>query len=507
MIPSLYAAFDLGASSARLFSGRMQGGRLLASLVSRLPNKPVRLPDGLHWDLLRVYQGMLEGLTELSGRSGDKVLSVGIDSWGVDYGLLDADGHLLGEPFHYRDARTSGQLERAEGLAGPGWLFYATGTREMEINTVIQLLADQGSAAYNSATTLLMVPDLLAYFLTGERRFERTMASTTQLVDVRTGRLADEVFSTLGLRKDLFAPPIEPGEAYGPVLASVATSVELRSPATVVAVASHDTASAVLAVPASAGDVAYVSCGTWSLVGLELERPVINDEARRAGFSNELGAFGTVRFLRNVMGLWMLQECERSWARSGREWATADLVAEAAGCPPFASLVDVDDPQFARPGNMPERVREACTKNGERVPTTDPELVRCLLDSMALAVASALDDAQRCSGRTVSVVHIVGGGSANRLLVELIAAATSLRVEAGPVEASAVGNLLVQMHATGQVGDREEMGVVVAGSFPSRRYQPDKALADRARAARRRYDDLAAARLGPWPPAMGQARA
>ncbi|MGC8628222.1 MAG: rhamnulokinase [Acidimicrobiales bacterium] len=484
----------MGASNTRLFTGRLQQGRLVTSLVMRQPTRPVRLPSGLHWDLPSVHQALLEGLAEVSRQAAGEPLTVGIDSWGVDYGLLDTEGRLLGLPFHYRDSRTEGQLGLAEALVGPGGLFEATGTHEMEINTVFQLMAEQGSAAYEAAAVLLMVPDLMAYFLTGQRRFERTIASTSQLVDVRTGKVAHGLLRRLGLRTDLFAAPVSPGEAYGPVLEDVAESVELRSPTSVVAVASHDTASAVLAIPAKSANFAYVSSGTWSLVGLELPEPVINDKACQAGFSNELGAFGAVRFLRNVMGHWMLQECERSWALAGRKTSTAQLVAEAATYPPFATVIDVDDPMFSQPGNMPARIRAACAKNHEPAPETDAGLARAVLDSMALAVASALDDAQDCAGRSVDVVHVVGGGSANDLLLSLIAAASGLEVVAGPVEASAIGNLLVQLHATGQVAGRSEMRALVARSFPTKSYQPDPDLLRLARAARRRYDQLVEAR-------------
>ncbi len=268
--PQLHAAIDLGASSARLFAGRLEADGLVASEVARLPNGPVRLPDGLHWDVLRIHQGMLEGLAVLS-RQTDGPLWVGIDGWGVDYGLLDGAGHLLGPPFHYRDQRTVGRLDQAAQLVGAGRIYDATGIQEMEINTMFQLMAERGSAAYGAASHLLLVPDLLAYFLTGERRFERTNASTTQLVDVRTGNLVEWVLPLLGLRTDVFAPAVQPGEMIGPILAEVAASVEMASPVSVVAVGSHDTASAVLAAPAQVDDFAYVVCGTWSLVGLELE--------------------------------------------------------------------------------------------------------------------------------------------------------------------------------------------------------------------------------------------
>lgn len=346
----------------------------------------MQLPDGLHWDLLRIYQGMLEAVGQLFRDAAEGPLWVGIDSWGVDYGLLDASGHLLGPPFHYRDNRTEGRLEELDRLVGLEQLYEATGIHEMALNTICQLLAERGSGAYSVASHLLLVPDLLAYLLTGERRLERTNASTTQLVDARTGELVEWLFPLLGLRRELFAPPVQPGEHYGQMLPEVAASVGMAHPPVVVAVTSHDTASAVLAVPALTESFAYVVSGTWSLVGMELDAPVISEASWRANFSNELGYGGTVRFLKNVMGHWMLQECERCWALEGRSVRLVDLLAEAEACPPFRSLVDTADPVFAVPGDMPRLVRSACERSGEPVPESDGALVRCLLDSMALAI-------------------------------------------------------------------------------------------------------------------------
>lgn len=491
--PYAHAAIDLGASSARLFGGRLRDGRLVASEVTRLPNGPVRLPDGWHWDILRIYQGMLEGLAELSRQVDGQPVWAGIDGWGVDYGLLDSAGHLLGLPFHYRDGRTQGYRRRAAEIVGPGRIYEATGIQEMEINTLYQLMAehDQHSAGYRAAATLLMVPDLLAYFLTGEARFELTNASTTQLVDARTGHVVDWLLRDLGLRSDLFAARVQPGEIVGQMLEEVAASVELQSPLSVISVASHDTASAVLAVPAAVEDFAYVVSGTWSLVGFELDRPVIDEASRQANFSNELGADGTVRFLRNAMGHWMLQECERTWARAGSPRDMGKVLAEARRRPPFQSLVDTAHPDFGRPGNMPAVVRAVCTQTGEPVPDGDADLVRCILDSMALAIAATLAEAERCAQRTAAVVHVVGGGVGNDLLLELVAAATGLPVVAGPVEASAIGNLLVQLRAAGLVGDRREMRALVAASFPLKTVTPDPDLSQSARRARRRLTAIA----------------
>ncbi|HMK96186.1 MAG TPA: FGGY-family carbohydrate kinase, partial [Acidimicrobiales bacterium] len=461
-------------------------GRLRTTEVVRLANRPVRLPDGWHWDVLRVHQKVLEGLAELSRQVDGGPLWVGFDGWGVDYGLLDDDGRLLGLPFCYRDERTAGCLARASSVLGPGRAYNATGIQEMEINTLFQLMAERSSAAYASATRLLMLPDLLAYFLTGVARFERTNASTTQFVDVRTGKIVDWLLEALGLRTDLFVPSIEAGEVLGPALREVTESAELRSPLSVVAAASHDTASAVLAVPASVDDFAYVVSGTWSLVGFEIDRPVIDETTLQANFSNEVGFGGTIRFLRNAMGHWMLQECERTWAQAGRPADLPRLLAEAALLPPFRSLVDTSATEFSRPGTMPERVRRACRRDGQPVPESDAQVVRCIVDSIALAIAATLEDAERCAHRKASIVHVVGGGVGNELLLELLAATTGLEVVAGPVEASAIGNLLVQLSAAGLVSDRAEMRALVAASFPVRTVRPRPELSRAARSARER---------------------
>jgi rhamnulokinase len=432
---------------------------------------------------------MLEGLGRLYRELDDGALCVGVDSWGVDYGLVDGDGRLLGPPFHYRDERTAGCMAELDQVVGLGPLYEATGTQAMPFNTICQLMAERDSTAYRAASHLLMVPDLLAYLLTGQRRLERTIASTTQLVDARTGAFVEWLFPVLGLRRDMFGTSIEAGEPYGDMLAVVAGSVGITTPPSVMAVASHDTASAVLAVPAVTDNFAYVSSGTWSLVGLELAAPVITEASRKANFSNELGYGGTVRFLKNVMGYWMIQESERAWARQGRPVRLAEVFGEAEACPPFRSLVDTTEPVFAAPGDMPGRVREACAAAGEPVPESEAELVRCVLDSVALAVCSTLEEAQRCAGKHVSVLHVVGGGSANRLFLSLLAACSGLPVVAGPTEATAIGNLLVQLRGAGKVADHAEMRQLVARSFPIVHVSPDPDLARAARQARRRSPD------------------
>lgn len=482
--PDIYAAMDLGASSVRLMAGRLVDEKLLVEEVVRLPNRPTWLTGGLHWELAAIYQGLLEGLAHLERQAPGKVVSMGIDGWGNDYGLLDADGRLMGLPFHYRDHRTRGRIEQADRLVGLSRIYRATGIQVMAFNTLYQLLAERESAAYQAAAQLLLVPDLIAYLLTGERRVERTNASTTQLVDARTGCLVDWMLELLDIRRDLFPAPIEPGEPFGEVLPDVAQSFGLLARPLVVAVASHDTASAVLAAPARGQSFAYVISGTWSLVGLELEAPVINDESLHSNFSNELGVEGTVRFLRNTMGHWMFQECARTWNEAGRRVDLQEVFATAEHCSPFRSLVDTGIAEFAEPGDMPARVRAACSRTGQPVPESDPELVRCILDSMALAIAEAVSEVGRLACWEPDVVHVLGGGAANRLMLSLVAAATGREVLAGPVEGSSVGNILVQVQEAGHFQGRAELRELVRRSFPLTRVMPDAnlmALADRAR--------------------------
>lgn len=482
----IYGAMDLGASSVRLMAGQLVNDKLVLEEIVRLPNRPTWMTGGLRWDLVAIYQGLLEGVAQLSRGALGELVSLGIDGWGNDYGLLDGDGQLIGLPFHYRDQRTRGRVEQADRLVGLSRIYQATGIQVLAFNTLYQLLAERESAAYQSAAQLLLVPDLMAYFLTGERRLERTNASTTQLVDARTGRLVDWMLEVLGLRRDLFPAPISPGEPLGELRADVAQNLGLRGRPLVTAVASHDTASAVLAAPATGESFAYVISGTWNLVGLELEVPVINEESLRANFSNELGIEATVRFLRNVMGHWMLQECGRTWSQAGRRVDRQELFAAAELCAPFRSLVDTGIAEFAQPGDMPTRVRAACTRTGEPVPETDAELVRCILDSMAVAIAEAVSEASRLACRDPDVVHVLGGGAANWLLMSLVAAATGREVLAGPVEGSSVGNILVQLQVAGYVKGRAALRELVRRSLPPARVMPDASLAALAERARDR---------------------
>jgi rhamnulokinase len=434
-----FAAVDLGASSGRVMVGRVEPGSLYLDQAHRFANEPVRAGGTLYWDILSLYRGVLEGL-----RSAGAVASIGVDSWAVDYGLIDASGALLGNPVHYRDSRTDGVAERVAATIGEDKLYAMTGLQRLPFNTLYQLVAAAGTPVMELAQQLLLIPDLIAYWLTGELGAEVTNASTTQLLDVRAGEWAAPLLAEFGLRASLLPPLRAPGTVIGPVLADLAVP---GSP-DVVAVGSHDTASAVVGVPAASEHFAYISCGTWSLVGVELDAPVLTEASRRANFTNEGGVDGTIRYLRNVMGLWPLQEFMRASGRTD----VAGVLREAAREPAFAAVIDLDDPAFLPPGDMSARIAAACRRSGQPVPSSPAATARCIVDSLALAHRRAVREVQELSGRHVDAVHVVGGGALNALLCQLTADACGLPVLAGPVEATALGNILVQARAAGTIG-------------------------------------------------------
>jgi rhamnulokinase len=427
-------------------SAAVTGGRIELTQVHRFPNRPVRVAGTLHWDILALYRGVLDGL-----RAAGPAESVGIDSWAIDYGLLDAAGRLIGNPVHYRDARTNRFTARVDP-------YEVTGLQFLQFNTVNQLLTER----LDQAETMLLIPDLLGYWLTGAIGAERTNVSTTGLYDVTRREWAWDLFDKLNLPHRLFP---EISSESTPLRADVAEEIGYTTAVT--KVASHDTASAVVAVPAETGRFAYISCGTWSLVGVELPAPVLTEESRLANFTNEAGIDGTTRYLRNVMGLWILQECLRAWGEPDLEPLLAE--AETAGTD---TVIDPDDPSFLPPGDMPGRIAAYCARTGQRAPQGRAQVVRCILQSLALAYQRAVADAVRLSGRPVEVVHLVGGGSLNTLLCRLTADATGLPVVAGPVEAAALGNALVQARARGLVGDLAEMRDLVRRSAGVRTYEP-----------------------------------
>ena len=459
--------------------GRVGPNQLELTEIHRFPNEPVRLPDGLHWDILRLYREVLAGLRE-AARAADGLVSIGIDSWAIDYGLLDEAGSLLGNPYHYRDERNAAAVGPVHDVISPADLYARTGLQFLPFNTIYQLGAARGSAALEAARTMLLIPDLLGYWLSGVRVAEVTNASTTALLDVHRRSWDRELIASLGFTPSLFAPLGAPGDVIGPVRDGVRAETGVAADTLLTLVGSHDTASAIVGVPADDTPFAYIACGTWSLVGVELEQAVLTEESRRANFTNEGGVDDRIRYLRNVMGLWLLQELLRTWELEGSPEHLPALLIAASELPAGGPVIDPDDPVFLPPGDMPGRIAEACRQLDRPVPETRVGLVRCILDSLAAAYGRAVRDAARLSGRSVNVVHLVGGGARNSLLCQLTADACEVPVLAGPVEATALGNVLVQARARGLLaGELETLRALVRATQDIRRYEPRTSLARR----------------------------
>jgi rhamnulokinase len=439
------AGVDLGASGGRVIAARVGNDGVELHEVSRFPNAPVHAGGTLHWDILRLYANVVSGLK--AAAAAFPLASAGIDSWGCDYGLLDGSGALIGNPVHYRDRRTDG----ISVPVGASELYTTTGIQHLPFNTIYQLAAAASTPAFASARTLLLIPDLLGYWLTGEVGAEVTNASTMALLDVASRTWATGLMERVGLPPRLFPALRQPGDVIGQVDDASGVAGADGQALPLVAVGSHDTASAVVAVPAEGENFAYISSGTWSLVGLELDRPVVTEASRAANFTNEAGIDGTVRYLRNVSGLWLLQECQRHWGPAAGP--IASLLRSAARVAPLRFVIDADDPVFLPPDDMPGRIAAWLGARGRPVPGSPAEFTRCILDSLAIAYRRALTDAQTLSGRHADVVYVVGGGARNELLCQLTADATGLPVIAGPAEATALGNVLVQARALGAAPD------------------------------------------------------
>lgn len=471
MTAGVVAAVDLGATSGRVMLGFVGGGELRIREVHRFANTPVRLVDGLHWNILELYRNVVAGLTA-AVREEPGLLSAGVDSWAVDYGLLAGD-RLVGNPYHYRDSRTEPAVVATHARVSRAELYQVNGLQFQPFNTLYQLEADRTVGALAGAESFLLIPDLIGFWLTGRQVAERTNASTTGLLSVATGDWDRTLIGRLGLEPGLFAKLVDPGTPVGPLLPEVAGDIGARAEVSVVAVGSHDTASAVVGVPMVTQGAAYISSGTWSLVGVERDRPVLTEASRAANFTNEGGVDGRVRYLRNVMGLWLLSESVRSWRRAGLDVHQATLLAAAADITNPVPVFDASDARFLAPGDLPARIADYCLEHGERPPSSPAECVRSILESLATAYADALREVAALSGSPVSSVHIVGGGSQNALLCQLTADRTGLPVLAGPVEATAIGNVLVQARAADLVtGDLTRLRLLVADSFAPVRYEP-----------------------------------
>ena len=462
------AAIDLGATSGRVMLGSIDSGRLIVREVARFPNTPVRVRNGLHWDVLGLYGAAMRGLAA-AARDGDELLGAAVDSWAVDYALLAGD-RMLGNPFHYRDERTAVGVRSVHERIDTRELFARNGLAHQPFTTVFQLAAEPIDLLAG-ADTMLLIPDLLGYWATGRVVAERTNASTTGLLGVGDRDWDIDLCARLGIPRRLLPELVDPGSRIGALDAGVRDEFGIDRELELTAVGSHDTASAVVAVPAGDDDIAYISCGTWSLVGTELGTPIITAVARAAGFTNEGGVDGRIRFLRNVMGLWLLSESMRWWEKTGDRQDLDQLLAQAADAPADGPTFDAQDPRLLAPGDLPGRISGLLTEAGSPVPGSKGELVRCIVASLALAHGEAVRDIERLTGRPVGAVHVVGGGARNTLLCQLTADAVGVPVLAGPVEATAIGNLLIQARTQGLItGDLPALRRVVARSFPPRTY-------------------------------------
>ncbi len=467
-----YLAFDLGAESGRAVLGTLAGRRLSVHEVRRFPNTPLPLAGHIHWNVYAMFDEMKEAMRDAAAAIGGRPTSLGVDTWGVDFGLLAKDGSLLGLPFCYRDHRNAGAMEDYLKLVPRQSLYEATGTQFMPFNTLFQVYAmvRERSPLLDAAAELLFMPDLFNFFLTGRKAAEFTIASTSQFLDPRTKTWIPGLFQAMGLSKKLLQNIVEPGTVLGEIAEEIAAATGFRH-VPVVATASHDTAAAVAAVPAEGHNWAYISSGTWSLVGTEEKAPVISDGSLDSNFTNEGGVGGTVRFLKNVSGLWLIQGCRRSWSAEGPV-SYDDLTRAAAEAPAFAALIDPDDPGFLNPPDMPEAIADYCRRTAQQLPSTKGALVRSLLESLALKYRHVIGQLGQVLGHPIEKIHVIGGGSRNTLLCQLTADATGLPVVAGPAEATAIGNILVQAMATGRVSSPAEIRAIIRDSFELRTYAP-----------------------------------
>jgi len=473
-----FLAFDLGAESGRAILGRLADGRLSLTEAHRFPNGAVRVPGeagqySLHWDTLHLWNQVGQGIAA-AAREGP-LAGIGVDTWGVDFGLLNRHGRLIGNPYHYRDGRTDGMLEEAFRRVPRAEIFAQTGIQFLQINSLYQLLsmAASGAPELAEAETFLPMPSLFSYWLSGRAACEFSIATTTQCYNPRLDRWATPLLESMGIPPGIFPEIVPTGTVLGPLQACLAEELGIH-PVLIIAPACHDTGSAVAAVPAAGRDFAWISSGTWSVMGAELSEPVITPHSLAYDFTNEGGAGHTFRFCKNIMGLWLLQECRRTWAAQGEPRSYAEWTEMAAGASPFCCVIDVDDSEFLKPGDMPERIRAFCRRTGQEIPNEKGALVRCILEGIALKYRLLLERLEEMLGRRLEPIHIVGGGTQSRLLSRFTADATGRTVITGPVEATAAGNILVQAVALGHLSSLSEARAIVRDSFEMVTFEPGK---------------------------------
>ncbi len=474
----VYLAVDLGASSGRVVAGEFTGQRLKLEEVSRFENGGVLANDRMYWNLLGLWGHIKEGLRAACTKYGDRIVSVGVDTWGVDFGLLNEQDELMGNPYHYRDRRTEGILDKAFEVVSRDEIFAATGLQFMPFNTLFQLFAmkRQGSPMLDSAKSLLMMPDLFHWLLSGEKSNEYTDATTTQFLDPQQNNWAFSLLERFGIPGHLLGPVTPPGTRLGPIQSNVASEIG-SSGVQVVLPGTHDTASAVMAVPAKSTpgkkpNWCYISSGTWSLMGVEVPGPVVTAKCRELNFTNEGGVGGTIRLLKNIAGLWLVQQCRAAWQRSGRQYDWGQLTQAAQASPALGAVVNPDDARFVAPDHMPEALQGYCRETGQPVPESDGAVVRCALESLALRYRMVVGYLEQLIDGPLETIHIVGGGTQNELLCQMTADACNRRVVTGPIEATAIGNVMMQAVSSGDVGSIAEAREVIRASFPMKEFVP-----------------------------------
>lgn len=467
-------AADLGASSGRVILGKYDGSRLKIEEANRFVNSPVYANGVLYWDILGLYREIKHGFKEVCKNGKNDIASIGIDTWGNDFGLLDNKGKLVSNPVHYRDNRTQGMMEKVFSIVQKESVFKQTGIQFMSLNGLYQLFSMfyNREPAVDIAETLLLIPDLLVYFLTGVKISEFTNATTTQMHNPNTMDWARDLINNLGIAEKIFTGIVQPGTIIGKLTDDNAAEFCFGN-TKIVAVAEHDTGSAVVAVPADEDDFIYISSGTWSLIGVELKKPVINETTFKYNFTNEGGAFGTYRLLKNVMGLWIVQECKRYWDSMGEECTFAQLEEEAWNSEPFKCLIDPDDDLFLNPGNMPSNIAAFCLETGQNPPETKGEYARCIMESLALKYRYVIERIEEITGKIYGTINIVGGGVKDRMLCSFTSCSTGRKVVAGPVEATSIGNIVMQAVALGEIGSLREARQIVKNSFPVKEYSPE----------------------------------
>ncbi len=464
-------AFDFGASSGRAMLAEFDGKDITMNEIHRFSNDPVKLQGTFYWDILRLMHEIKQGIVKAVNAGGFD--AIGIDTWGVDFGLLDKEGKLLGNPLHYRDENTMGIIEEADKVVPKAEIYERTGIQFARYNSLFQLysLATKRPDILERAEKMLFIPDLMAYFLTGEMKAEFTIASTSQMLDAKTQAWDDELLEKLSIPKKILPEIIPCGSISGMLSDEICEELGCKK-VPVIAVASHDTGSAVVAVPNVTDDFIYISCGTWSLFGTELSKPIINEKTEKYNFTNEGGYGGKVRLLKNIMGLWLIQESRRQWIREGFDVSYGDLEKEALACEPFKCFVDVDDDAFSLPGNLPKRILEFCQKTGQYVPQTRGEIMRCIYQSLAMKYRYTYERLEDITGKKYDAIHMIGGGTKDNLLCQMTADFCKINVIAGPIEATATGNVAVQMIALDEFKNITDARQIIANSLNPVYYNP-----------------------------------